>query len=213
MKQETTINQSLQQGIGLIDVMIAVFIFSVGLLAISALEFISKKSNFEAIQRTTAAAVGNGLVERMRMNSVYVSGTSISALGYYMGTILNHTDTINKSTGKPAKVCYNTNDCTEQQLAAWDIYEWKYQLSGASETDTSESKNLGGLVEPTACVTGPVAGISGDFQITIAWRGQAKLKDNHSTNTCGGGVYDDAPGDNAYRRLFNLDTYFHVQQF
>jgi type IV pilus assembly protein PilV len=193
--------------------MVAIFIMSIGLLALAALELISKQSNFEAIQRTTAATLGSGIAERMRMNSVYVSGTSISALNYYLGTILNHTDTVNKSAGKPTKICHDVSDCSEQQLALWDLYEWKYQLAGANETNLTESKNLGGLLEPTACITGPAGGASGDYQITIAWRGKAKLTDANPANACGAGVYDDATGDNAYRRLYVLDTFLNVQQF
>jgi type IV pilus assembly protein PilV len=214
-----------QRGIGLIDVMVAIFIFSVGLLAISALQLINKQSNYEAIQRTSAAMLANDIIERMRMNSRYVgAGTSVSSLSYYVasGTVLTHDQTVNKTTGKPATSCVdNATDCTEQDLANWDLYEWRLMLAGGAETDKDDdTKNLGGLLEPTAClnqVSGSPYG-PGDYRITIAWRGQARLDNkcdpakvssdpDYIGCQCGDSVYD---SKNEYRRILRMDAYLDV---
>ena len=65
-----------QAGVGLIDILVAVFIFSVGILAITALQFLSKQSNFEAIQRSNAALLAYEMFEKMRMNSLYISSST-----------------------------------------------------------------------------------------------------------------------------------------
>lgn len=210
--QNFNIRPSHQMGVGLIDVMIAVFIFSVGLLAISALQLISKQSNYEAIQRTSASALANDILEKMRMNSSdFVSSTTQSSLIYYASTnpILKHTVPV----VKPAPEC-DSAVCTPEQLAAWDLYEWKLMLIGAGETDKdSDTKYLGGLVDPTACITGPATapgtGASGVYTVSIAWRGQTKLSQTAATsgNTCGAGVYDDGSDLNAFRRLVQIEAY------
>ena len=54
------------QGFSLLELLIALIVFSIGLLAIAGLQTVSKQSNYEAVQRTTAAQVANGLLEDMR---------------------------------------------------------------------------------------------------------------------------------------------------
>ena len=205
-----------QQGVGLIDVMVAIFILSIGLLAISALQLISKQSNYEAIQRTSAAMLANDIIERMRMNSRYVgAGTTTPSLGYYIGagtigTVLTHDQVVNKSAGKPTNSCVdNATDCTEQDIANWDLYEWRLMLAGGAETaKDDDTNNLGGLFEPTACISQQSGdpGGSGDYRITIAWRGQAELT-NKSTSQCGDSVYG---ATNEFRRILEMNAYLDV---
>ena len=44
-----------QGGFTLLEVMIALLIFGVGLLSVAALQGVSKRANYEALQRTTAS--------------------------------------------------------------------------------------------------------------------------------------------------------------
>ena len=80
-KKCTSING--QNGVGLIDVMVAILIFSIGMLAIAALQTISKQSNYEALQRTNASTLAYDLLERMRMNSLDMV---VSPLSYYVSS-------------------------------------------------------------------------------------------------------------------------------
>ncbi|MFN2301346.1 MAG: type IV pilus modification protein PilV, partial [Gammaproteobacteria bacterium] len=63
----------------------------------------------------------------------------------------------------------------------------------------------GGLVDPTACITGPFGGISGVYTVTIAWRGVTPLS-NPTADACGEGLdlYGDAE---EYRRILVIRTY------
>lgn len=193
-----------QQGIGMIDVMVAILIFSFGMLALAALQNVSKQSNFEALQRTNAAIYAADLFERMRMNSYSEGESPFPPLSYYVDTamVMNYGEITGTTTA-----CASTDKyCL---LAQEDLTTWQNMLNGDAET--SGSGNVGGLVTPTACLTGPGGGVSGEYTLTIVWRGQTKLI-NQSANTCGTGtgLYDDAAAnDFAYRRILVLNTYLN----
>jgi type IV pilus assembly protein PilV len=186
--------QSGQQGISLIDSLIALVIFSVGLLAIAALQTVSKRSNYEAMQRTNATMYAYDLVERMRMNSDALTS-------YVSDSIL---------TGSPAQ-CATASDittCTSvTEVAANDLYEWKATVLGEKEKN-SANVSVGGLIDPVACLTR--VGTTNEFTLAIAWRGQTSIS-NQSASTCGNGTVsynDPVSGDQyGYRRILVLNTY------
>ena len=64
-------------GFSLIEMLVALVVFSVGLLAIAGLQTMSKQANFEALQRTTASQIAHGLLENMRVNG--------DAINVYLG--------------------------------------------------------------------------------------------------------------------------------
>lgn len=195
-----------QAGLGLIDVMVAVFIFSVGILAIAALQLISKQSNFEAIQRSNASTMAFDILERMRMNSDYVSSTTGSTLSYYVGTGTTTLD-YGSPLGTPTLDC-SVATCSKVQLATWDLYDFQQLLLGSAELNSNDNSiMLGGLVDPTACISGPATG-DGIYTITIVWRGQSSLPNNNA-NTCGTGLYNDGTDVNAFRRIIEIKSYMH----
>ena len=57
-----------QRGFSLLELLVALVVFSVGLLAVAGLQTVSKQASFEAVQRTTASQVANGLLENIRTN-------------------------------------------------------------------------------------------------------------------------------------------------
>ena len=178
---------SAQRGISLLDAMIAVVIFSVGMLAIAALQTVSKQSNYEALQRSHAASLAYDLFERMRMNP---------------GTLTNYVSS-GTFTGQSYPTC--TVDCLPAATAMNDLHEWQKMILGDAEQTTEGS--VGGLVSPTACIAG--TGANGQYTLTIVWRGQAIIS-NQSSSTCGSGtgLYDaSSPDDFAYRRILTINTY------
>ena len=46
-----------QHGFSLIELLISLVIFTVGLLSIAGLQMVAKKSNYESLQRTTASHI------------------------------------------------------------------------------------------------------------------------------------------------------------
>lgn len=188
------------RGTGLIEVMVTVVVLAIGLLGIAALQVQSKRSNFEAIQRTTATMLAHAIIERMRANPSV------------LGTYLTEGDEVGGETitVEPSPKCSTADGdaCSPSQLALHDIWEWEQAVDGVSETAGSD--NTGGLVSPTACLSGPGGGGSGTYTITIAWRGQNSLA-NPASNACGegSGKYDGPGGTDpdAYRRVLTLDVF------
>lgn len=178
-------------GFTLIEVLISVFVFAVALLGLAALQITARKASFESAQRSVASAAAQDLLERMRLNT--------NALGSYVADI-DSTTTFSASL-----------DCSASaNRAICDRRDAKLSLFGETETTGSgeSSTPVGGLTNPTLCVTSSNAGGSGQYTVTIVWRGRdpslAEEGSDNATDTCGEGNYGD---DNEYRRIFRLSTY------
>ncbi len=182
-----------QIGFSLIEVLVTIVIFSVGLLAVSVLQTVSKQATFEAMQRTTASHVAFGLLEDMRSNGpglvAYVAKAQIG-----QGSI----------TATSAVDCTSMNTpCSGAEVAARDLWFWETMLDGGMEA--SPSGGVGGLVSPVACITGPAGGVAGMYTVTIAWRGMVGMTDL-GLDVCGttSGQYGTG---NIFRRVLQVPTF------
>lgn len=176
----------------LLELLIALVVFSIGMLAIAGLQTVSKQANFESLQRTTAAQVANGLLEDMRTNG---NGIDIyAAVGQVGG---------NSISAEPAPTCRDADECNAVQKAAHDLWFWEQLLDGNLETNAGIA--AGGLVLPAMCITGPPAGGAGVYQVTIVWRGTASMTSNVA-DPCGAasGNYG---AQNEFRRIVQIPTY------
>ncbi|HLF98118.1 MAG TPA: type IV pilus modification protein PilV [Methylococcaceae bacterium] len=200
-----------QRGFSLVEVLITVVVFSIGLLSLAALQVKSKQANGEAAQRSIATALANDLVERMRSNSVCTDADYSGCLAQSLGAItysqlVSYKEaevSLRGSEPTMSNPDCGTATCTAAQVAAYDLAEWHRRIWNSS------------LVKPTVCVTGPANGVSGTYTVTIVWRGQAKLT-NASANTCGDNEADYRAEDgteNAYRRILDLGTWITVRPY
>lgn len=186
-----------QRGFSLIELLIALIVFSVGLLAVAGLQTVSKQSNFEALQRTAASQIAHGLLEDMRVNgdaiNVYLAGGEMGG---------------GSRGAEPAPNCSGTAICNSAQKASLDLWFWEQMLDGNLEM--SGNTGAGGLVMPTMCVDGPAFGGAGIYTVTIAWRGSASLS-NGNVSACGtaGGDYG---ANNEFRRIMQIPTYIDPTQ-
>lgn len=189
-------------GFSLIEVLITLVVFAFGVLTVAGLQTISKKSNFQAVQRTTATMLAYDILERMRANTgqlqFYATNSLSNGTGLGGGTL-----------SLPNPDCGSAT-CSPAQMETYDLYEWEQSLDGASELNGTTK--AGGLVTPTACITGPPGGGAGVYTVAIAWRGSVSMP-NTNTNTCGtgSGRYDDTSGTttvaNGFRRIVVIETY------
>lgn len=181
-----------QAGFSLVQVMVGVLILAIAAIGITTLQTTSKRASFEADQRATAVGLAQEIIERMRANSDSLGVYTAQGAGLTLSGVLTMVDCVSV-------------DCGNATMARYDLYEFEQALAGASVLDGETQ--VGGLVNPTACITG-VAVPPGIVNITIVWRGMSATT-NSNTDLCGtaSGLYDDVAGDNAFRRILSINTF------
>ena len=179
-----------QRGFSMLETLIALVVFSVGLLGTAALQTVSKKATYDSVQRTTAAMLASDLLERMRANP--------TVLDDYLGVL-----TV-MPTAMPATDCAAVQ-CDPDEIATYDLWSFGRLLSGAAETTGTASS--GGLMDPTLCVAGPADGSAGFYEVAVAWRGRSNLP-NRSAHLCGTGRYGT---EEAERRLLTFLTFLDTR--
>lgn len=193
-----------QAGMSMIDVMLAIFIFSIGLLGIAGLEMFSKRANHEAVQRTTAVMLANDIIERMRANPVQATGRN--DINMPIQAYLASYEPVQPPATAPVPSCSGSaNPCTPDQQALHDLWEWQQAIIGATDLLPDDSPS-GGLVQPSACITDPTPADPNNFDIEVAivWRSQTPMG-SLATTPCGTttGNYGD---NNEYRQVFVLKS-------
>jgi len=135
------------RGFTLIEVLVAVFVMTVGLLGIAALQITSKQTNFEALQRMTASQLAQEMLERIRANP--------GQLAVYTN---NGTGRKFDSQPQSASCSGAVVTCLASQIAEFDLYEITRAMSGITEqapTAAGAATPTGGLVAPA--LSGPIA--------------------------------------------------------
>lgn len=180
----------------MIEVLVTLLIISVGFLNMAGLQTTAKRSNFDAVQRTTAVVLAQDIAERMRANPISLAGYLTPVAGVGGGT-----------RSAPVPACAAAAKCTPLQLTAMDLYQWERSIDGASESRTvgASTTNTGGLVNPTGCISGPALGGAGIYTVTIVWRGLIELT-NVSPNTCGVGLGKYGTNE-VFRRILTFNVF------
>lgn len=140
-------------GIGMVEFLIALLIFSTGIMGLLAAQIAGKRASFDASQRSYATALARDILERMRANPTQLAAYEIAAVG----------DTGSR-VPLPGADC-DTAACTTEQLAAFDVWQWESLLLGASEQVGGEFS--GGLVSPLACIARQGNAVT----VSISWLG------------------------------------------
>lgn len=177
-------------GFTLIEVLIAVVIFGVGLLTVASLQIVARQANFDAVQRTTATHLAQGMFERMRANrpalATYTGGGERVLGGGQMTA--------------PGNACQSiASPCAADAVALADLWEWEQLLDGSYEV--ADGADVGGLVAPTACVRGP--GGTGAYEVAIAWRSTTE-QSVAPADDCGAGALGN------FRRVVSVRTFINA---
>jgi len=106
---------SHQRGISLIEVLMAVLIFSVGLIGLAGLLVMATRSNHAAYQRTQVTFLASTMADRMGANPVGVWSGFYNSAAYPVG-----------ASSAANNDC--SAGCTPQALAAADQRAWSRQL-------------------------------------------------------------------------------------
>ena len=106
-----------QKGLTLIEVMIALAVFSFGLLGLAALMASGLKYNTSALHRSYATSQAYDMADRMRANS--------------LGLKSEHYDNLGDSSDDPNCVTFESdinceiNNCGPEDMAQYDARQWK----------------------------------------------------------------------------------------
>lgn len=141
------------RGASLIEVLIAVLIFGIGVIGLAGLLIISFKSNQVGYLRTQAEFVAMGMADRMRANP----------LGVWAGAY--------DSTSYPLSVtqdCTKTAACTPAKLAIRDQAQWSAQLTTFLPNPTASIACTKG-VAPDAVQLGMRPPYAGNCAMKITW--------------------------------------------
>jgi type IV pilus assembly protein PilV len=207
------------RGVSLIEVLVSLVILSLGVLAVVALQLVSKRNNADAGQRTIAAQLAYDMAERMRANA-----SSATLPSYIVGTTTDPVGTLYADGAVPSvPACTGTGStCTAAQVVTRDLWAWEESLEGAAETSGATGKT-GGLVSPLGCIRRDTDDGGGDgiYIITIVWRGAIAIPDNNTAddedcgrlgepgNSGGAQLYGDA---DQFRRTLSLPVYITARR-
>lgn len=137
-------------GFGLLEVLIALVILSVGLLGIAGLITSTLKSNDSAYMRTQATTLAYNIIDRMRANLDSAENGAYNLSIPYVPPPAAST------------VCAS-NTCTPNQLTAYDLNQWEFDLHKALP------QGLGAI---TTSNSGSVTVVT----VTVYWNDQRAIK-------------------------------------
>lgn len=174
------------RGFSILELMIALFILSVGLLGLAALQSQAYRAESESYDRSQALILIDTIVARIKNNR--------NALGCYGFTTTVANSTIGFGTDAPP-VCTGFGTAETRAIADGDIAAWHSALLG--EHEQLDTTPIGGATEGRGCIT-YVETDYGTYKLTIsvAWHGTGK--GFATANTCGRSLYGD---DDSVRRV------------
>lgn len=139
MKKYSTMMQKItdlrQSGVGMVEVLVTVFVLSIGILGVASLQFIGTMSNSDALSRSQAALIAQQLSERLRANSAMsTSGTGLVVNNSYFDDDIYNFENLSCDSDASNFQCYcltvpssipncNSIECTKSEFAVFDAYE------------------------------------------------------------------------------------------
>ncbi len=182
------------RGIGMLEFLIALLIFSMGMMGLLSAQLAGKKASYEASQRSVATSLARDILERIRANPGQIAAYRVNKAG-----------DASHRLPLPGADC-DTSACSAAQLAVFDLWQWESLLVG--ETEQYPGGHAGGLVAPRACI----AGDGGQVVVTISWRGAATSAQAPgavcgSDGVAGSVAPGDAGGDMDRRHQISIATF------
>ncbi len=157
----------LQRGAGMIEVLMSMFITSVGLLGAATMQSRLQLAELESYQRTQAVMLMNDMANRIMVNRT--NAANYASTLTYGGT----------ATCPPAT--------TASPLQLRDVSEWCAALQGASEIISGN--NVGTMIGGRGCIENVSPGT---YMITVAWQGMTPSSAPPASVSCGLNEYNDA---------------------
>lgn len=165
------------RGVAIMEVLVTVIIFSIGMLGVFAMQIASKKTNHEAAQRSEAALVANDILQRIQNSGMSYAQIKTNyfdnAPAFYKQAervVIRANDML-----QIAPENCDANDCTPAQLAAFDLIRWHRTIKGSDVTvsGVESSPGVPGLSQAIGCLY-----VDGNklIQVAVAWRAMSPVK-------------------------------------
>lgn len=178
------------------EFLIALLIFSMGMLGLLSAQLAGKKAGYDASQRSVATTLARDILERMRANPGQINFYEVTNAGNE-----------NRRLPQPGADC-DVSLCSATQLAAFDLWQWESLLVGESEEFSGGY--AGGLLSPRACISSD----EGVVAVAISWLGAIKTghaAGNAQAVVCGDdGIEHDSGGETIstrQRHQLTISTY------
>jgi len=104
-----------QKGFTLLEVMVAMVIFAVGMLGLAGIQALSLEGSHSSYSRSQAVLLAYEMVDRMKANS--------SAGANYISTAAT-------AVAQPATLCDGAT-CGAAQMASFDLWQWKQAIQNS----------------------------------------------------------------------------------
>lgn len=151
-----------QRGFNLVEVLVALFVLSMGLLGLAMLQVQSLKFNTNAYFRAQATNLAYDIIERMRANPAAVAaGSYLLPNDSAVSTALSTYSACSGSTC----ACGSGTQCTSANMATYDLGEWLNSISTVLPQGNTNGNSWIELVS-TANST---LGAARTLRITIRW--------------------------------------------
>jgi type IV pilus assembly protein PilV len=152
------------RGVTMLEVLVAIFILTIGLLGTASMQSQMQATQVEAYQRAQAIVLLQDMVDRVNANRKNVDD--------YV-------------TGSP--VGTSSQDCSAlTAVADKDKCDWNNALFGAAEMTGTQT--LGAMIGARGCITNPVTTMPREVVVAVAWQGLRPTVAPAGTN-CGQNLY------------------------
>lgn len=147
-----------QKGVSLIEVLVAILIFSLGLIGLAGLLVMATRANHGAYERTQVSYMAHNMADRMSANPIGVWNDAYNGDNYPLDSV-----TSNCATG-----------CTPAELAVHDQQLWSAQLKTFLPNPKASIDCSSGAAgfSPTAEQIKKRLPYGGSCEMTITWSGR-----------------------------------------
>ena len=186
---KTLVHRKHQTGATLMEVLIALLVFSVGLQGIASLQYQATKENLDSSQRSKAVWVAQELIDRMRANP---DGRTAGDYDFNGNPCDN---------AAPANYCADTNGsdavvCNSAQMATFDIWETVCP-------NPNQAQNQAQFINPNLVITCADAPCleGSEMTVVLQWRSKAVTDDSGADGDISDN--DDALKTQEFRQVFS----------